>query len=115
MHSRRGREREEEEEEREGEDNMYTPTFMMPPSRVKVNFPLNCPSGRSSSYLLAGPRVGNRVRSVDMEGGERGREGGRGRGEGGGREGRWRGREGEEMDGERVTRQYYLLMHVIIY
>ena len=25
------------------------------------------------------------------------------------------GREGKQMDGERVTRQYYLLMHVKIY
>ena len=48
------------------------------PVREKSNFPLNWPSSMSSSYLLQGPRVGRRDRSVGWR--ERGREGEKERG-----------------------------------
>ena len=56
--------------------------------RENSNFPLNWPSSMSSSYLLQGPRVGRRDRSVGWR--ERGREGER---KGGREEERERGRE----------------------
>ena len=37
----------------------YPHTLRMPPSKVNINFPLNCPSAMSSSYLLQGPRLGS--------------------------------------------------------
>ena len=66
------------------------PTLKMPPSSLKLIFPLNLPSAISSSYLLHGPRVGS---WVWREGGrdEGGREGGR-------ESGREREREGRRED-----------------